>query len=784
MSPSKACLFLLYIVIMPYSFILMAPLAQAGTIGRAPAILEKGQTAGSAYAAMTLQQLGLLDHRSRIQYIELMRETLLELEKVQGAFQFEVALNSRGQSEFYALIFGLEVFAADKSKFYRNLNREITDEGCIYGGHLARYATAMSAYGCIRPPCTKKIQQEWKSDYAKGKTFGEAYVQCSFTSFGIEMCVTPGITSTAECDKKAREIEKKYKPSVDSFLKENITPEWMKKSAEDRLKLVSELKNWAFDPRVMSHLVKLAADIQKTQKNFDQVPELQDFEGFNVQAKGMDALFRRFKDHCTKELDEATAVKSVETEKGPWAKKRRGFLKEVKDKGKPPRVGSVIQRDECEVIIGKYNSDTDQFDGGRYKRFVDKYQEIVTKGYPDGMPNRPSPPPAGPAIARTVPETIAEPPPPAEPPVDPNGITISATTGCDPSHELLIDRGMQCAKCIAEKYYTESESGNHYSSQSGVSEKWLSLLTTMIHQCSRAMGRGTPNPKDLAHLALNYSQAFGHCSRNEYDWDALTQEQARLTTSWQMGRDLMRADAPGNKANPFEEIYGIDMKTAQELFCPGPGSGGYQNNSPRSNAGNPRRQWAQRRLQMLEVYESKVKSGFANIFGSPSSARAGIGRCLESIKQRHGNGTLFSTSDGATRCQGFVNVQPSNMQKATFSALSEQPVVAIDNNGHCYVSDTSYLYNNGKTSLIFSNPRTGGSPRPVYVADKNGVGRWTNTGGTSISYVSVGGESPERSYCPDDRGRKGYRLPPNPPHQPESQSDDTGFGDKRSNSTF
>ncbi|MBK9040745.1 MAG: hypothetical protein IPL83_16600 [Bdellovibrionales bacterium] len=162
MSQIKACVFLLYIFIMPNSFILVAPLAEAGTIGRAPAILDRDQNTNGAYAALTLQQLGLLDHRSRIQYIELMRETLLELEKVQGAFQFEVAQNSRGQSEFYALIFGLDVFAADKSKFYRNLNKEVTDEGCIYGGHFSQYATTASAYGCIRPPCTKKFSKNGK----------------------------------------------------------------------------------------------------------------------------------------------------------------------------------------------------------------------------------------------------------------------------------------------------------------------------------------------------------------------------------------------------------------------------------------------------------------------------------------------------------------------------------------------------------------------------------------------------------------------------------------------
>lgn len=526
-----------------------------------------------AFAMMTLQQLGRLNHASRVQYLQLLRETVIEYEKFQNLFQMEMAANAfRDKPELYALIMGENANAADK--FYRNLNKSVTDEGCIYGGHYQHYMTGQGAYGCIRPQCTKKIQSEWKSTYAKGKQFGDSYVQCSFTTFGIEWCVTPGINSTEACEKKSGEMESQREAEVTKWLAENVTDKWKGLRPDERVKLVAELKERSFDPRVMSHLVKLAADYQKEHKNFDAIPELADFEGFDVKTQGMNSLFRSFKEHCTKEMDADTAVKSVESEKGPLAKRRQAYLKEVRAKGHPVRVGNVLQRKECEILIGKYNMDDDTFAGGRYKRLMDMYETISRQGYPDGIPDRPK------TVvteddARQKLQPVEEVVVVDEPPPDPNKIVKSVATGCRPTHRLLIDRGMQCAKCVAEKSIAEGESGS-YIKGPPISEKWLALLTTMMHYCEREWTGGSIDPRDLAKKALEYSQTFGHCSEGEYKWDSLSWEQQRLVQSWQLGREFGQTDSPGffaslkGERDKFKDVYGVSISQASRLFCSRP----------------------------------------------------------------------------------------------------------------------------------------------------------------------------------------------------------------------
>lgn len=516
----------------------LTPLPNASAKDSKRADLDR---APGAFAMMSLQQLGRLNHASRVQYLQLLRETLIEYEKLQNIFHVEMAANPfADKPELYALIVGDSANAADK--FYRNLNKTVTDEGCIYGGHYQHYMTGQGAYGCIRPKCTKKIQSEWKSTYSKGKQFGDSYVQCSFTTFGIEWCVTPGINSTEACEKKSREMEAQREAEVTKWLAENVTDKWKALDAKERIKLVGELKERSFDPRIMSHLVKLAADYQKTHKNFDAVPELADFEGFDVNSQGMNALFRSFKEHCTKEMDADTAVKSVEEEKGPLAKRRQAYLKEVRAKGHPVRVGNVLQRKECEILIGKYNMDDDTFSGGRYKKLMDSYETISRQGYPDGLPERPATvvteddarQKLQPAEEVAVVEDVK---------VDPNQVVKSVATGCKPTHRLLIDRGMQCAKCVAEKSITEGEPGS-YIKGPGVSEKWLALLTTMMHYCKREWSGSTIDPRDLTQMALEYSQTFGHCSEGEYKWESMSWEQQRLVQSWQLGREFDKTDSP------------------------------------------------------------------------------------------------------------------------------------------------------------------------------------------------------------------------------------------------
>lgn len=726
-----------------------------------------------AFALMSLEQLGRLNHASRVQYLELMRETLVEFERAQNAFGIEMANNSPEQQELYALVLGSWAFAADK--FYRNLNRGITDDGCIYGGHYQKYQAGKGAYGCVRPSCTNKVQRSWKAPYAKGKTYGKRYVQCSFATYGIEWCVTPGINSTEGCEKKSREFEKRQGSKVTQWLKENITNDWKKGSVDERLKMLGELRARAFDPRVMSHLVKLAADYQKVHKNFDKIPGLHDFKSFDVATEGMNALFRSFKEHCTKEMDENTAVKSVEKERGPLAKRRQRYLKQVRDKGRPVRVGSVLQRKECEILIGKYNIETDKFSGGRYKRLMDAYETIARQGYPDHVPDRPKTISTQDDVRQEiVPVEKVFVPKKEIVPVDPNAIKNAYVTGCKPTNPLLTDRGMQCAKCVVEKSIREGEP-NSYVKGSGISEKWLSLMSTMIQYCNKEWGQSRIDPRDLPHLALKYAQTFGHCSKSDYKWDNVGWNHQQQVKNWQMGRNLEQTVSPttgevisGSKDH-FKNIYGISINHAKNLFCDLPKDRRTGQSFYERFRGHRRRAMAQRREAMFQAHESHAKDYSQSNNVHTRYAKTGVARCIESIKKRRKQGTLFSSTNKPKRCQGLIAVRKRNMSEAVEWAKTEQPVMAVDTHGHCYVTDTTYEYNNGKVQMVFSSPATGGSPRPIYTVDKGGKSSWQVPDDERIVFVSVGGESPEKTFCPDDRGRKGHYIPPTPHGDRSSQ---------------
>lgn len=729
-----------------------------------------------AFAVMTLKQLGRLDHFSRIRYLQLMRESMAAIEKVQNRLGYQVAHHASPSKDFFALIFGDNVSAEGTSKPHaRNYEPKDSIDHCIYGGHYQEYASRQHVDGCIRPSCTQAVQDRWQSSYSKDHSFSTTFVLCSFSTFGIEKCVYPGADSTIKCDSEAKRLAKQNKKKVDEFLKKKITEEWRAQSATQRLQLINELREYAYDPRVMSHLVKLAADYKaETGKDFNSVPGLEDFERFDLQSEGMSELFRDFKDHCQRPLS-SRAIQSVKGEKGKRGVLRNKYLSEVTNNQQIPLVGSVLQRPECETLLGKYNAKTGNFEGGRYAQFVNSYQDIMEHGYPQRVADAPETPTESEEGLETLPEETA---PAPEPPIPPETLAQTATTGCRPAHELLIDRGMQCAKCVAEKSLTDGEPSNY--SQTGVSQKWLSLLTTMIYQCHEPNGSGTPSPKDMADLSLKYVQTFGHCQVDDYDWGRMTPSQVQSVRDWQMGRELDQAKTPGffahfdgKKKNPFKDIYGLNIEDAKDLFCQKtsgakdpPGTRSY------SSSGSSQRDWAQRRLHMLEVYEQKFRSGAGNWFESSGGAGDGLRKCLNRINQRLKDGTLFSSTQGASRCQSFASPNdPRTMRRAIDQALTEQPVIAVDSNGHCYVSHTTHQKADQSTMMIFAEPKNNQMPRPVYEGSSDGKGTWQYSPDYSIAAVSVaGGDNPDNSFCPDDRGRQGYVLPPQAPRPDTSPS--------------
>ncbi len=726
-----------------------------------------------AFAVLSLNQLRRLDHFSRIQYLELLQETLIEAEKMQNTFSF---LNSRKnsiasphsqppeQNAFFWQWFYEEVYAAEassqKKKFNRNLsNSSKSSDECIYGGSLSFYMPNKNAYGCQAPQCTDEIQRSWKNSYSQGNQFGKDYVLCSFSSFGIEWCTKPGIDSTRDCAKKAKTLTNQSSNQLNQILQKTFNQNWMKLTPEERLKNIDKLREYSFDPRVMSHLIKLAGDLQAKNVQLDTANKLKEFNDFDLKSQGVSALFLKIKDHCELELDES-AIKSIQNEKGPRAQRRKKILDERKTKNLSLLTGTVLEKEECETLLGPYDDKQKKFLGGRYGELVKAYNGIISQ-YPKKVTPQPKPTVSYPSTNVPSPPPQPPPPTPPEPRPDPYKIVRSTATGCRSTGPLLINGGMRCAKCVAEKSRSDYDTGNYSSRDHGVSEKWLSLLTTMIYQCSAKGGR-TPDPRDMTRQSLKFIQTFGHCSSQEYSWQGLNREEATLVLRWQIGRNLNFAASPSlwssvkGQVDIFKKIYGISMDQAQELFCVSQGDS---------------------KKHMVDVYENKIRSGGFFTFDSSDDSSVGLRRCLDSIVQN-------LDSREPTECQALVANHPQNMQRAIDWAYQEKPVIAVDASGHCYVSHTTLTYADGLIEMIFADPKTGNSPRPVYQTN-NRQGVW-HYGGSSdrIAYISVGARGgiydSQKGLCtsPDTQPSPTTRIP-----QPSSSPDRRTPG-VQDNSTF
>lgn len=670
---------------------------------------------------LTMKELGQLDNRARIYYLETYREMMGDLEKFQKKFETskKSAMHVSPQERLWSLIFESAHAAYTFTRGASSYDR------CVWAGNLQTY----SGVGrCNAPSCSNS----------------SGSVQCSLLGTGSSECLPGGLSmnSTVECARRGKQCASNNAQAIGDLL------------AKDSSQVSADtLTKYACDPRVMSLLVQRVS--QQGTKGLSGSTK-SEFERYDVSRAGVNSVVTAFQNHCSAQLDQ-----SVINGLGGSA---RAQANEMMKSGRNPTVADVLQPAECQQLNSRVAELQTKFTAVAATVPNRQPEPVVKAAATDGKPAalgapvelhaRPGATPAA-TVPGTPVQTAPKTPPaitannkptelvpastplPNLPPVTPTGPmgkmtnvpggdgTALANTSCiRPPEEqsMLNNRGMACVACLADR-------NGGYGSE-GVSTKWLSLLATIGHIC------GSPlNAAD----SLYFAQAVGHCSAQNYKWEpGLSDADRQLARDWQVGRNLNKMDArngSSNNASTFTRVYGIDKTAVSNVFCDS-----FKSNYSNRFANDRASLWVQRVQSMSGLDYNKARSGtvenqlykddFRRLKDPPLIDSSAIHKCLVQAQK---NKTQLNLADGGKQCSLVGGMSLGNVEDVVSKMESQQSVMSINSNNpnECWVSLAATKYTTGRKMVSFANPL---KPLGAPIQEGSEYNR--------INYDSVSGSNP------------------------------------------
>ncbi len=702
---------------------------------------------------LTIKELGQLDNRARIYYLETYQEMMGDLEKFQKKFETskkKSAMYVSPQERLWSLIFES---AHASYIFTRGQSRA---DRCVWAGNLQTYS---GPGRCNAPVCSNS----------------SGSVQCSLLGTGTSECLPGGLSlnSTIECARRAKQCASNNSQAIGDLL------------AKDTSQVSTDtLTKYACDPRVMSVLVQRVAQ-QGTQGLSGATKS--EFELYDIARSGVNSVVNAFQSHCSAQLDQSV----INGLSGSARTQANQMMKE----GRNPTVADVLQPAECQQLNSRVAELQTKFNTVAAQIPNRPKPEAVAKTAPEGKPAAVGAPvelqpglakpatAAAPAVGAPV-ELVPKAPPvtvttnnkptelvpssvplPNVPPITPTGPvgklmnneggdgTALANTSCiRPPEEqsMLSNRGMACVACLADR-------NGGYGSE-GVSTKWLSLLATIGHICGRPLN---------ATESLYFAQAVGHCSAQNYKWEpGLSEADRQLARDWQTGRNLNKMDSrngSSGNASAFTRVYGIDKTAVANVFCDS-----FKSNYSGRFANDPASLWVQRVQSMSGLDYNKARSGtvenqlykddFRKLTNPPLIDSSAIHKCLVQAQK---NKTQLNLADGGKQCSLAGGMTLSSVETVVSKMERQQSVMSVNSNNpnECWVSLAASKYTRGEKMVTFANPLKPLSAPIQEGSEYNRINYSSTKGSNPINAINVlSMASPD--YCTQQQQVQGNYIQP------------------------
>lgn len=554
---------------------------------------------------LTFEQLAMLPHRQRVQYLKMVNEAVFDLDKFQRTFDKLKTASLDKKSDKYAWLNETAELLFPTADAQEKLE-------CLFGGNISDYrTTGRDAFRCREVTCSYS---------GTGRQDG---ILCDYTVFGAvnmpDVGCIPGdakYKATALCEAQRKDLANMKKADIDRVLRESseffglpLNPSEKGEfnyqegfESQKAKNLISELLSLSYDYQVRAQMIKVVWFYNKAGKCIPMdLPILQ-----KVDSKGKDEIvtalgaipnrpcgleskivddlhdlnsavermYARYNNHCDKNLPadvirgiaRGTELKKVPEGGTLWQmeKNRQKYLKSV-----------------CGVDAESSEADIQNCTTKATHRNVFEVPECLAleQSYRRTLE-------AANRLNGPAPGDSSLPPPPA--PVnniDPNDRNIGIQrTGCNVDNVTVAESKLsqtasRCMACIVQKY-EEKKNPDPNANIVPMSQKFESLVSTMALAC----GDGRIENSTLTPEArLMYWNAFGHCGADKYDWlpgdekyDADIRKwnaknaQLRDSGSWLENwkrRSTKNPDHPDHDGK-FYAVYGITFENAAKLFCP------------------------------------------------------------------------------------------------------------------------------------------------------------------------------------------------------------------------
>lgn len=566
---------------------------------------------------LTFAQIARLEYTQRVKYFKQLRALFSESEKAQTLFRHPLfAANDRPdfnqQNEFYASIWGREANAETE----QGRGRFPGDE-CIYAYQLSRFEGG--GMGERRPfLCEIPTGASCVGANGPGVSCGELSGITPKMAKGRE-CIPNNLrhVSTSMCEKLRHQLTTENGPAIQEAIQNaqahfklntlgaKITNTDL--SADAARDILQALADHRYDDGALAQLVSVISLYKKNQvplpigtlgKEYAAIEPANLEKNINQAQANFSKIFEPYIAHCEAPLtaaeikiistpDSLSQAKQMGSKAGDLEAKRFAAYQKfqtgkdnqtisqnsagsyvITDAGtgasRAVRIEDILEVEECLTIKKHLNS-------------IGQRQESIISSYPEYSNGGPRPTP------------LTPPPPPAE---EDNIKPIGCANVID--NDELYRPAARCMLCLAQRAVVKQarfngdaakiEKANAYIP----SNKWLSLLSTMVLACGDGFSNGRDvHPKKM----LDYMQTFGHCGQETYEWrtnftwdentkkwitnpndpkaDLQPQDRA-LIQKWATGS--LWTNNPAGKIkkddnNAFQRIYGVKYDTATKIFC-------------------------------------------------------------------------------------------------------------------------------------------------------------------------------------------------------------------------
>lgn len=565
---------------------------------------------------LTFEQLARLEFTQRVKYLKQLRALFIEAERAQLSFRNPLfAANDfngyKNYPELYVSIFQTQAYAADPEQ---GRGRYPSDQ-CIYAYQLSTYE---EINGKLRQPflCALPTGARCSGLYGPGVECGELSGLSRKIATGRE-CIPDSNrhNSTVTCDRLRDTLSKDNTNTINNavenakkIFKLNMPgavitdAELGGKEAQIALQ---DLADHRYNDRAHAQLISVVSLYKKYKtplpidslgKDYASIQPAELENEINQSQANFSKIFESIINHCeapvaSNELDIITSSDNLEKVNAQMGAKaaeletRRFNAYKILESGKSPngtitkdpdgsyyitssasskrpvRIEDLIEIDECFTLKKNLQK-------------IGEAQESIITSYPKY-------------------ESTGQAPTPLTPPPTPVELETIRPIGCSSVTDdaELSQPAARCMICLAQKAMVKYANHTNNSLEKDKaayyvpSNKWLSLLSTMVVAC----GDGASNGKvTYTKNMLNYLQTFGHCSNETYAWRTnksrpddstadLRPEDEYLVNKWaqknlwaeskennnnQTARDLVNKD---NES--FRRIYGVSYTTATDIFC-------------------------------------------------------------------------------------------------------------------------------------------------------------------------------------------------------------------------